>query len=101
METTTITVKKTIQHHGFFGDDWTYGQHDPEYRNWVEKMTGKKWEGYSCGDWATDSEMLDDFCTENNKSFRFIYCEEADGFYKVDKIDADYTSPYQGKVDGL
>ena len=83
METATIKVEKTISHYGFFGNDWGYGEYDPEYRQWVEKKTGKKWEDYNCGDWATDSEMLDDFCTENNKSFKFIFCEEADGFYKI------------------
>jgi len=83
METATIKVEKTISHYGFFGNDWAYGEHDPEYRQWVEKKTNKKWKDYNCGDWATDSEMLDDFCTENNKSFKFIFCEEADGFYKI------------------
>ena len=85
IKTATIQVKKTISHYGFFSDDWTYGEHDQEYKKWVEKITGKKWEDYGCGDWATDSEMLDDICKDNNKSFKFIFCENADGFYKVNK----------------
>jgi len=85
METATIQVKQTISHYGFFGNDHNYGEHDPEYRQWIEKTTGKKWDDYNSGDWATDGEMLEDFCTENNKQFEFIFCEERDGFYKIDK----------------
>jgi len=84
METATVKIKKTISHYGFFCNDRAYGEHDPEYRKWIEK-DGIKWDDYNSGDCATDGEMLDDFCTENNKLFEFIFCEEADGFYKVNK----------------
>ena len=85
METATIKVEKTISHYGFFGNDWAYGEHDPEYREWIEKTTDKKWDDYNSGDWATDGEMLNDYCEQAKKPFKFLFCEEADGFYKVDK----------------
>jgi len=85
METDTILVKQTISHHGFFGNDYAYGEHDPEYKQWVEKTHLIDWDDYECGSLMSDCEMLEDFCTENNKPFEFIFCEERDGFYKVDK----------------
>ena len=99
METATITTKQTISHYGFFGNDHNYGEHDPEYKQWVEKTHLIDWEDYECGSLMSDCEMLEDFCTENNKPFEFIFCEERDGFYKVDKKEDEENTKEVWSVD--
>ena len=43
--------------------------------------------------------MLDEFCRKNNKSFEFIFCEERDGFYKVDKKEDEENTKEVWSVD--
>jgi len=82
----TISVDITMDHYGFYHSDEHFGNVHKPYREWLVKKTGvKKWEDYSSGEWATDTEMIDDWIEETSQPYATLWSEKHNGIYIVDK----------------
>mgnify|MGYP005989914313 FL=1 len=80
-----INVEIRLNHYGFYSNDKCLGDVSKSYRDWVEKTTGKKWDDYSCGDWSTDIEMIDQWIVDTDQPYDTLWSETDDGIYLVDK----------------
>ena len=84
-QTETIDVEITVDHYGFYPNDYAFGETYSSYRKWVEFTTEKEWQDYECGSWRTDVEMIDDWIEETNQPYETLWSEKNDGIYLVDK----------------
>ena len=84
-QTETISVDITLDHYGFYHNDEHFANEHKPYKDWLEKTTNKKLEDYQCGEWKTDTEMIDDWIEETNQPYETLFSEKDDGIYIVDK----------------
>ena len=91
-QTETIDVAITVDHYGFYPNDYALGEVCSSYKEWVEFTTEKEWQDYECGSWSTDIEMIDDWIEETNQPYETLWSEKNDGIYLVDK---DWRKKYE------
>ena len=81
----SINIEVSVKHYGFYSNDACVGDKFKSYRDWIETKTGKNFEEYSPGSYATDMEMVQDWIEETNQPYEALWSESDDGIYLVDK----------------
>jgi len=79
----TINMPIEVEHYGWFCDDYDFGEKHKPYRDWIEKNNDIKWDDYTSGMFDCDTEMLQDFCDQNNYSIDCHYDDESNGIYLI------------------
>ena len=79
----SIRTPIDIKHYGCYSSDYDFGEYYKPYRDWVEKTHSIKWEDYTPGMFNHDTEMLQNFCDQNNYSIDCHYDEDTDNIYLI------------------